>query len=241
MNSYEALLEVQRLDTEIGRIDRKLAALPEAEQLAAAEMELSAIRSAESGAASRLRDEERVQQRLEQELAGLSEKAQRERAKLMGGSVTNPKELAGLEEEVRSLERRADEVETRLLEQMETVEAAASGRRQAAEALGVATEAEARAREAYNAERKRLMDERAGLEEQRACAAKDVGEALMSRYEKLRGQLRGVAVGKLEKDTCSACRVELPSSERDRIAGADELERCPECRRLLVTERLLQR
>ena len=148
-------------------------------------------------------------------------------------------ELSGLQEEVKALGRRRDELETGLLEQMERTETAKA---QHGEADGVresAVDQEASARAAHGQVKDALEGERQKLVGERDEAMTYVDETLVARYEKLRPQLRGVAVGRLEGEMCGACRVRLPSSEFQRLSGSDELDRCPECRRLLVTDRLL--
>lgn len=240
MNPYAHLLEVQRLDTSIDRIEKRLAVLPEAESLATAEQELARRATVAEAASEALRVEERAQLKLEQDLASLSDKLERERAKLMSGSVANPKELTGLQDEVASLTRRKDELETALLDQMERTEAALEVERRAAADRDGTEEATRAARLSHDEARGALEDERDRLAAARAEEMGHLDEALIAHYEKLRAQLRGVAVGMLEDDTCGACRVELPSSELDRIAASPELQRCPECRRLLVTDRLLK-
>lgn len=239
MNPYGHLLEVQRLDLEISIVARTLGQLPEAAALADARAALERASGASQVAEARLHEEERAQNRLEQETSTLQEKIDREQAKLMSGSVVNPKELAGLQHEVQSLNGRKDELETALLEQMENADVARSEQERARRREAEAGETEALAREAHDRVTRELEGRRAALAGEREAAATHVDAALMARYEKFRQQFRGVAVGKLEGETCGACRVDLPSLELKRIQASDELDRCPECRRLLVTDRLL--
>lgn len=240
MNLYGRLLELQHLDTLVDRLDRRLADLPEAAALAEAESRAQTLSGAAEQASRRLHDEERAQAKAEQELATLTERLEREREKLMSGQVTSPKELTGLQGEVDSLVRRKDRLEDDLLQQMERVEEAGEQERESARAREAAEEGVRAARTAHDEVRGALVAEREGYVEARAVEVRHLDDELMTRYEKLRGQLRGVAVGMLEDGTCGACHVELSSSELDRISSSSELERCPECRRLLVTERLLK-
>jgi uncharacterized protein len=240
MNQYGQLLEVQRLDTAVDVIDRKLASLPEAETLAGARAVLARKASALEQMEGDLHVHKRQQTRLEEDVATLGEKLDREKTKLMSGALTNPKELAGLQQEVASLAARRDALETQLLEQMEKTEEADRLEAAARQARDSAAAEVAAAEEGLRVVTEDLGAQKSSLVADREKAKTGIDSTLLTRYEKLRPQFRGVAVGKLEGEMCTACRVDLPEIEAARIRRSDELERCPECRRLLITEKLLK-
>ena len=239
MNQYGYLLEVQHIDSEIAILDRTLGELPEAATLAEARAALTTIERRLGDLEEDLHAEERVQTRLEQDVATIAEKIARENQKLMSGSVTNPKELAGIQAEVKSLEGHKDAMETSLLEQMEKTDAIRRERDETAAGAAAAREAEAAADAAHEKVTGELGSRRDALVAERDAATANIEPALLARYDKFRSQFRGVGVGKLQGQVCTACRVDLPDLELKRIAASDELDRCPECRRLLVTDRLL--
>lgn len=239
MNQYGHLLELQRVDSEIAIIDRTLGQLPEIAALADARAARVAAERVEADLAEDLRVEEREQKRAEGDVATLTDKIDRENKKLMSGSIANPRELTELQHEIGSLSGRRDALETSLLEEMEKVDGIAAAHEKAAGNVEESRRREAEAEAAHAKVTGELGARKGALEAQRAASVGHVEPVLMARYEKFRQQFRGVAVGKLEGETCSACRVDLPSVELKRIVACDEIERCPECRRLLVTERLL--
>jgi hypothetical protein len=239
MNEYGNLLEVQRLDSAIDLINRRLAVLPETATWEDAKKRLAAAEYAVKTLGEDLHSEERIQTRLEEEIASLTGKIEHEQQTMMSGAITNPKELQGFQAEVRSLSARRDALETELLEQMEETDEVRARGAEAARKRAALAEEELKSRQAHEEVGSALVLERSSLTEERDQKSSKVGAELLVRYEKLKGQLRGVAVGKLEESTCGACRVDLPMVELTKIAAADTLERCPECRRLLVTDRLL--
>lgn len=239
MNEYGNLLEVQRLDSGIDLVDRRLATLPETAAWQDAKKRLAAADYAVQTLGEDLHVEERIQTRLEEEVVSLSAKIEHEQQTMMSGAITNPKELQGFQAEVRSLTGRRDALETELLEQMEKSDDVRARGADAARVRAAAAEEELKSRQAHEEVSSALALERSSLVEEREQKSAKVGAELLARYEKLKGQLRGVAVGKLEDATCGACRVDLPMVELAKIASADTLERCPDCRRLLVTDRLL--
>jgi hypothetical protein len=73
-------------------------------------------------------------------------------------------------------------------------------------------------------------------QQQRAVVAGDVSADLLAYYEKLRGQLDGVAAVAIRQRRCDGCRLELSTTDVGRIrdAAEDEVVRCEECRRIQV-------
>ena len=63
-----------------------------------------------------------------------------------------------------------------------------------------------------------------------------VPEDLLALYEKLRAANGGVGAAALRQRRCEGCRLELNTTEINRIraAAADEVVRCEECGRILV-------
>jgi predicted nucleic acid-binding Zn-ribbon protein len=173
---------------------------------------------------------------LEDELASLAEKAAGVDRQLYGGTVTNLRELQGLQDEVAALDRRRRALEDQVLEHM--VES---------EPLDAALEAFATQRAALDeqavAATAALIDvetaidgELAVVEGQRAQAAARIPTDLLERYEKLRRGHDGVGVARLDGNRCLGCHLALPAAEVEAVkrAPADEPVECPECSRLLV-------
>ena len=80
----------------------------------------------------------------------------------------------------------------------------------------------------------------------RADVGKDVDAGLLERYERLRSQIDGVAVARLEGTICMGCYLTLPLMEVDRLRRLPEVGEappgeddkgtatCPSCGRILV-------
>lgn len=234
MGRQTELLDLQAIDTRIDRLVKERAEIPEraeADRLTEEASKLSAVLAALE---QQLHDAERSQGRLDGDLSTLSEKIAREEKKLYGGTVANPKELEGLQEELRSLGRQRDELETALLEAMETVD---ESRQKVNETAARTAEAQAvrDAKEQVLADKIRDLEERVAAQEKtREKVAAGVAPELRELYEKVRQQKGGVAVGEVHDAICGACRVELPAEELDRMLNADGVWRCPQCRRILV-------
>ncbi|MBC7248006.1 MAG: hypothetical protein H5T73_09535 [Actinobacteria bacterium] len=236
MSELARLQQVQELDTRIFALREQVENHPLGEEVAALREEEEACARALGEAESSLEESGKKQKRLETEVQGVDEKLAREEEKLFGGRVTNPKELRGLQAEVRSLKRKKDELETELLEEMERqdeirfrVEGLRARRN---ELLADIEEKEGTLR----AELEKLQGELGELEREREELAGSLEDELLELYEKLLAGKQNLAVVKVIEGICQGCRVELPGKEYDRFLRSEGIFRCPNCGRILVRQ-----
>ncbi len=228
------LLDLQEADTALDRLRKARAEIVERAEADALLHELEKVGSVVSALEKELHDSDRAQARLESEVSSLGDKIAREEKKLYGGTVTNPKELGSIQEEIRQLDKQRDELETALLEAMETVERDTANVTEAKGRQGQ-RQAELEAKErAYSSKAADLDRQIQQQDAARTGIAENVDPELLAVYDKIRRQKGGVAVGEFHDGICGACRVELPAEEVDRMLHTDSLWRCPQCRRILV-------
>jgi predicted nucleic acid-binding Zn-ribbon protein len=155
---------------------------------------------------------------------------------MYSGTITNPRELQGLQDEVASLTRRIGELEDLELEIMverepfdeEAVTLAAERAvlaERAEDLAGRITVAEAEIDVALDRETA-----------ERASATDAVPADLLAEYESLRAKRAGIGIARLERGTCGGCHMKLSAVELDRIKAlpADARVVCEDCGRLLV-------
>lgn len=236
MSELASLQQVQELDTRIFALREQMDNHPLKEEVAALREEAEECARALEDAESALEESGKKQRKLEAEIQGIDEKLAREENKLFGGMVTNPKELRGLQAEVRSLKRKKDELETELLEEMERqddmrprVEELRSRRERL---LADVEEKE----ETLRAETEKLRAELDRLEKERKVLAEGLEDDLLQLYEKLLAGKQNLAVVKVIEGICQGCRVELPGKEYDRFMRSEGIFRCPNCGRILVRQ-----
>lgn len=234
--ALEQLLVVQDHDTRATQLRTRHRNLPERAEAAevAAALAAADARWAELDAERHRLDRE--QQRLDDEVASLRAKADHADKAMYGGSVTNPRELQGLQDEAASLTRRIGELEDQELEimverepvdeELAQVEARQAELRSQADDVATrltVSEAEVEA-------------ELATVEAERIDAAATVPDALLAEYETLREGGGGVGAARLEHGTCGGCHMKLSAVELDRIKGLpdDATIHCEDCGRLLV-------
>jgi predicted nucleic acid-binding Zn-ribbon protein len=234
--SLHRLLELQAEDTAIKRIEERRASLPEAQRLDEVTAALAEL-DADLEIARKQHDEVvREVARLEGEAGLLDQKIAREEQRMFSGGVSNPKELSALQAEVESLKRKKTSLEDELLEAM-------LGREQASSTMeGLAKEREEIATEVAELTTVvgSLTGEIAGEMQKhtslRVEAAGAIPADLLTLYERIRAAKGGVGAAALEAGTCLGCHTKLPQRELERMRAEGGLQRCDNCRRILVVD-----
>lgn len=237
MNPWNALLEVQSIDTAIARIDHRRSQLPERAALDAAEADLAAVRAEEAVVEGERHLLLKEQKRIEDEIALVQDKIAGVEKQLYDGGSSNAKELQALQDEVASFRRRVsalEDSELEVLEQLEPFDARAAALATRRGELDVVAMA---ATTALAEAEVTMTQERADLESSRAALVSEVDADTLVAYDRARAQLGGLAVARLEPGgVCGACHMKLSAVEHDRIkhVPADEPVRCEDCNRYLV-------
>ena len=228
------LLDLQAEDSSIARLNERRGSLPEAARLAEVQGQLAELEADLDIATKQNQEIGREQSRLEGDIEAVDQKVAREEQRMLSGKVSNPKELSSLQAEIESLKRRRSSIEEDLLEVMVQRESAtATVDKLEAERGQVAAE-----RDELTATVERLTaDIDAELKEhaaKREEAAALVPDDLKAMYEKIRATKGGVGAAALVGGTCQGCHTKLPAVEAERIRKEKGLQRCDNCRRILV-------
>ncbi len=231
MNQVSLLVELQNLDT---RSDENAAARALLETKLADASAAHTLRAALESSEKQAHELKAKLRALELETNGLADKLKQVNERLYSGRITNAKELAGLNQDEKMLERRKSELEDQelaLMEQIENAENAAKEKRAAYEKVASETTA-------------RNQRERAGLD---TLAASDTDlvrkrDALRAQlpietlrvYDDLRRMKKGRAVVMMKATSCTACGYEVPSGLISRVRLGNELVFCANCERILA-------
>jgi hypothetical protein len=233
-SDLQRLLDLQAEDSAIKRLEDQRSSLPEAQRLAEINETLAELGSDIEIAAKQAEEVHRDQHRLEGEIELAEAKISREEQRMFSGGVSNPKELSALQAEVEMLKRKKGQIEDQLLEVMVSAEqATATLDRLRGEQQTAAAEAETLSAQvsATTAEiDARLADHRAT----RDAIATEIPEGVMKLYEALRAAKGGVGAAALEGGACQGCHTKLPNKEVERLKAEGGLQRCDNCRRILV-------
>ena len=234
--SSDALLDIQRLDVEIGRLRHRREHLEQRESLAEAQVEQQRQQSEiDTLAAARVEVLTR-QKRLEDEAQIVATRADDDDARLYGGEVSAMKDLQALQDEIAGLRRRQSDLEDQALEAMEEAESMAE-RAAALEAARADIDGRVTILEAEIAAAEGEIDDTvAGLEAERVDATTRVDRTLLDEYERLRGALGAATVVRFDGSNCVGCPSTMPAVELDRLKHepAGSVQHCGECGRIVV-------
>ncbi|TMR90033.1 zinc ribbon domain-containing protein [Nonomuraea basaltis] len=233
--AQKRLLDLAELDSVIDRLAHRRRTLPELAEIDERSKLYAKLSTQVIEVETEAGDLAREQTKAESDVDAVRTRADRDRKRLESGAVTSPRDLASLQSEIISLQKRQGDLEEIVLEIMERREAAdtkatdlAAQRDELAAALSV-TEG---SRDAALNE----IDKEAGeVKSRRSALAGEIPADLIKLYEKLRDQY-GVGAAMLRGGRCQGCKVALSIAEMNRIKAAphDEVLRCDECRRILV-------
>jgi predicted nucleic acid-binding Zn-ribbon protein len=230
----EAIYRLQSIDNEM---DEKADALRAIEDQLDRSDELLAAQQAVHKEDEALRDSRATLRDMELELQQVAGKVSSTAKALYGGEVTNPKELAGMEQELEYLRRRQTDLEEDALVVMATVEDGADELRDAEERLTRVQELHEATQVDLSEEAETLRRRLSSLAEEREGIIKAISKRDLSTYEGLRAQRGGQAVALLENGICQGCRVALPTGLAQRVRRGTELVQCASCQRILYSAR----
>ena len=79
----------------------------------------------------------------------------------------------------------------------------------------------------------RLSSEREGIASQRGDLAATLDPSEVQQYEKLRNAKGGLAVAKVSRGLCQACRMALPTQQQQKVRNGRQTVLCSTCGRIL--------
>jgi uncharacterized protein len=233
-SALERLLQLQSEDSSLDRGRRRLQQLPERARLESLEQQLEEVSSDVAVAARNRDDVARIQDRLEGEISVLEQKLQREQQRMYSGQVANPKELSNLQAEVEMLSRRRSGLEDELLESMVARDAAVSTLQSLSSERDELATSVSELRSDVGRLAGEIESDLAAHQRARDELRSGLSEDLVALYEKIRSAKGGVGAAALERDTCQGCHTKLPAREVERLRAEGGLQRCDNCRRILV-------
>lgn len=227
---------LQGIDSEISRLRHQLASLPELAALAGARKQHQRLSQELVAAQTRVSDLELAEQKAEADVVPVRERLARDERQVSDGSITDPKSLTGLIDEIAHLKRRLIELEDAQLEVMETLEAA-RGLEQAVAVERSDLEAQGRALTASRDEKTAdISGQIAQQEAARAALVPVLPVELVTLYERIRAKAGGVGAALLHRGQCGGCQLQVTMQAMGdyQRAPATEVLRCAECDRILV-------
>ena len=230
MSTAKELYELQEVDLDI---EQRTQALEQVKSQLGIDDDLTAARTALETARKKLAELEHQQKTGEWEISDLGAKIAAIEKKLYGGSMKNPRELMGFEQDLKLLKTQKGEREDRLLGVMLEVEAAQQEVKQKSEELSVVEQRWKENQQKLSQEKEELEAQLAELGGKRKLIAEQIDSATLKLYEEIRLARQGRAVSRVVQGRCQGCRISLSISDQQRARMGNELARCSNCGRIL--------
>jgi uncharacterized protein len=229
MSQVRQLYRLQQIDSEISAKKLRLA---EVVHLQRETKELLAARSRDQKATADLQTWQTRQRDLGLEQDSVANESKRTENRLYSGSVTNPKELADLQQKIEALGRRHAVLEDEILEAMIMIEDAQAEKEAAARQFAEILAAWEKGQSNLKAEQNELALRLHDLLEARQKQVALIDEKTLADYELLKSRKGGVAVAGLVNNSCSKCHLTV-SAIKIRRVEKDEIVICGGCGRIL--------
>lgn len=181
-------------------------------------------------------DLELEQSTAESELEPVRQRLVRDQHRIADGTVSDPKALSSLIEEVDHLQKRIAKLEDAELEVMQQVETAQADREQVRVQAAAVDDELATLTAKRDQQLTELDAEVAERHGERGSIALEIPPDLMALYTKLARSHGGVGAAELRQRRCTGCSLEINAAELRQFAAApqDEVLRCEECGRILI-------
>ncbi|MDP1820272.1 MAG: C4-type zinc ribbon domain-containing protein [Acidimicrobiales bacterium] len=236
MSRWDALLAVQEHDTTTEQLAHRRRTLPARAELEQTMAQVVAVEARMVEVEAVRQELVRSQKRLEDEIATMVDKAGQHDKSLYSGSISNPRDLQALQDEIAALRRRISQLEDQDLELMEQIEPLESSLTRLAVERAALDETAAGLRGRIAEDEVAIDAELASVQAERERIAADVDPGILSEYEALRPKLGGIAIARLVGGSCGGCHLSLSAVEVARLKKLppEEPAYCEECGRLLA-------
>lgn len=231
MNLTYLLVELQNVDLQSDENARTRAAV---ESKLADSSALNVARAEIDAGAAQHDALEHQLSALELETGSLTDKLKQVNERLYSGRITNAKELAGLNDDEKMLQKRKRELEDKELALMEQLENAAlllqTGR--AAYEKGLTQSNAQHERERVVLQQLDTSD--SALAEKRESLRARLDAQTLRIYDHLRAVKKGRAVALMKNASCGQCGYGVPGGLISRVQAGSELVFCSNCERILA-------
>ena len=238
MSLLEPLLEVQELDLEADRLGLERVNLPERDALKACAREIADNENHQAKTNTRLEALARDEREIAGQVSLVAAGAKDVEGRLYSGTVTIPKELEALQEELRLTQEKQAVLEESELEIMEAIETQETRLTELTEGRKDAEGRSGEISQTIQSEEARIDAALEVLGAKREAPLASLPDAFAETYAALREKPRlgGRAAAPLCDGLCQGCRVSLPRMDLSRIMSETEeaVVQCPHCTRLLV-------
>ncbi len=232
MTTAKQLFSLQELDLVLDRI-RKVTQKAEGELNVGIGMER--LEEELQGEKTRLAEFQSQHKTQQQDSEAQRERSTRLDEQLYDGSVTNPRDLESMEQEATNVRNALEKVDAQLAELGLRAEESQGRCDNLKKQLAETSRTWIKRRTELEEELKSSNAEISLVASQRDEMAAILDPASVQQYENLRRTKGGLGVAMVERGLCQACRMSLPTQQRQKVRSAHLTVLCSSCGRILCT------
>lgn len=229
------LLELQKLDSQLGKLRHQRQTDPSIAQVKDLEAKLAQLGKSLQAAKIAVSDQQREVAKVQSFIDEANSRITANQQKIDKGDMGHKDTLA-VSEEMTALVARIATLEDQQLEVMERHEACVTAEGQVAAAYQKVSDDLAAAIADRDRKLGEITSEGRAVVAARDRLAGEIAPALVAQYDGLRKRLSGVGAARYWGGRCEGCGIELAPSERDLVerAAPDQIVTCDECSRILI-------
>jgi predicted nucleic acid-binding Zn-ribbon protein len=228
MSTAQQLYRLQEVELEIESKEQSV--LKMTEQLGDSP-ELVKVRSDLAATQQHQEELKKQQHTLEWEDDDLTNKLKVAEEELYSGRIKNSKELGNLQHETGIFKSKRSQIDEKILILMDQIEANTKKLIDFAEQFKKAESASQERHEQLVVDIEQMKSSLAELEEEKQGLISGLDSQISRLYYDLKKK-RKTAVAKVSQGTCSACRIQLPMTDMQRVRSGSVVQ-CSSCQRIL--------
>ena len=229
-NIIKTLCKLQDIDLQYSAINNQLQSSPNS--ILELEQNLSELQSKLSEAKNQLSTCEKKQRTYESDIKDNEQNIKRSQEKTK--SIKSNKEYQALLKEIEETQNKNTVLEEEVLQCMYDKEALSSVVKEKQENVQSIENQLSKEKNDYEKHRKEIKQQFKNLESERQVLESQLPQNILKRYQYLIKVANGVAVGFVEKGTCSACHTIIPPQYVIELRKSIDIQYCMTCQRFLI-------
>jgi len=227
-NGLDKLLELQKLDLAIARLDMEAREIPQ--QIQALQARLTGAKAGLDQAKALVEQIQKDRRGKERELEEATQNIKKKQARLF--EIKTNEEYSAVLKEIDSLKEKSSKLETEILELLMRADGVAKKMADAENEFKTAEALQQKERTGKEAQLEKLKQDLAGLAEARKGQAGRLDRALLQQYTRL-AKTRGEAVVAVKDGSCTGCGIALTPQTYTEVRRNDRMFTCGSCNRIL--------
>lgn len=234
MNIPFLLFQLQKIDSQISSNEIRLS---EISKIMANDPELLSAQKAHQATKNEFESANDALRKQESKIQEKRNKLEQSEASLYGGKIKNPKELQDLQREIISIKSVISLMEDDQLTLMISAEEQETRLKSTDSKLANAKDNNAQKSASLSIESKQIDQENSRLIVERNVLINQIPTPVLIKYDNLRAKKGGVAVAKVDDQTCSLCGASLTPSECQSAKSPASIFTCSSCGRILYADK----